>query len=193
MYSVHTTPGFIINAQPYGEAGKVLQIFTRELGLVTATAQGVRLEKSKLRYHTVDLSRGKFSLVRGKDLWRLVGAETEQFAAYPQEAQKLVARLAKLLRRLLQGEDAEPALYDCLSDGLDYVSRPETGESPGLQAVEVLIVFRLLQRLGYIGANKDLAAFWEASVMTPDLVEQASVQKKALIQQINQALSASHL
>ena len=118
MYSVHTTPGFIINAQPYGEAGKVLQIFTRDLGLVTAIAQGIRLEKSKLRYHTIDLSRGSFSLVRGRDLWRLVGAEADQRITLNREAQALLARLAQLLRRLLQGEDAEPALYDCLADSL---------------------------------------------------------------------------
>ena len=74
MHAIHTTPGFIIGSRPYGEAGKMLSIFTRDFGLVTATAQGIRLERSKLRYHAQDLSFGSFSLVRGREFWRLTSA-----------------------------------------------------------------------------------------------------------------------
>src|SRR5690349_11857408 len=74
MYAIHTTPGFIIGSRPYGEAGKMLSIFTRDLGLVLAAAQGIRLEKSKLRYSAQDYSFGTFSLVRGKEFWRLTNS-----------------------------------------------------------------------------------------------------------------------
>ncbi len=74
MYAIHTTPGFIIESRPRGEAGKLLSIFTRDLGLVLASAQGIRLEKSKLRYHSQEYSFGEFSFVRGKEFWRLTNA-----------------------------------------------------------------------------------------------------------------------
>jgi chromosome segregation protein len=74
MHPIHTTPGFIIDSRPYGEAGKLLSIFTRDFGLVTTSASGIRFEKSKLRYHSQDYSFGSFSLVRGKELWRLTSA-----------------------------------------------------------------------------------------------------------------------
>lgn len=74
MHAIHTTPGFIIESRPLGEAGKLLSIFTRDLGLVWAIAQGIRLEKSKLRYHSQEYSFGEFSFVRGKEFWRLTSA-----------------------------------------------------------------------------------------------------------------------
>ena len=74
MHPIHTTPGFIIDSRPYGEAGKLISIFTRDFGLVTASASGIRFERSKLRYHSQDYSFGSFSLVCGKELWRLTNA-----------------------------------------------------------------------------------------------------------------------
>ncbi len=75
MYSIQTTPGFIIDSRAYGEAGKMLFIFTRDLGLVMAVAQGIRFERSKLRPFTQDYSFGEFSFVRGKEMWRLTSAQ----------------------------------------------------------------------------------------------------------------------
>ena len=60
MHPIHTTLGFVINSRPYGEAGKLLSIFTRDFGLVLANAQGIRLEKSKLRPFIQDYSFGYF-------------------------------------------------------------------------------------------------------------------------------------
>src|ERR1700733_8051707 len=74
-HRIYTTSGFVVESRPYGEAGKILSIFTRDLGMVNAAAQGIRLVRSKLRYHAQDFSLAKFSLVRGRDLWRVVGAE----------------------------------------------------------------------------------------------------------------------
>ena len=73
-YTIITTPGFIIGSRPRGEAGKLLSIFTRDLGLVLASAQGIRLEKSKLRYAARDYSFGEYSFVKGKEFWRLTDA-----------------------------------------------------------------------------------------------------------------------
>src|SRR5690349_10081885 len=75
MYSIITTEGFIIDSRPSGEAGKLLYIFTKDHGLVMATAQGIRLEKSKLRYFIQDYSFGVYSFVKGKEYWRLTNAQ----------------------------------------------------------------------------------------------------------------------
>jgi recombinational DNA repair protein (RecF pathway) len=78
MYTIHTTPGFIIGSRPSGEAGKLLSIFTQDLGLIRATAQGIRFEKSKLRPFIQDYSVGIFSFVRGKEFWRLTSAQEQK-------------------------------------------------------------------------------------------------------------------
>ncbi len=118
MHSIHTTRGFIVGSRPYADAGRVLTIFTRDFGLIYATAQGIRLEKSKLRYYTQEYSFGAYSLVRGKEFWRLTSANGEsqdlRFTIHDlrSEHKELIARIALLLRRLLQGEEPHPELFD---------------------------------------------------------------------------------
>lgn len=75
MHTIHTTPALVVGSKPNGEASKLIFLFTREFGLITAVAQGIRFEKSKLRYCAQDYNLGIFSLVKGKEFWRLVGAE----------------------------------------------------------------------------------------------------------------------
>src|SRR3989344_7462999 len=119
MYSIRTTPGLIIGSRPSGEAGKIFSIFTRDLGLVRATASGIRLERSKLRYHTSEYSFGLFSLVRGKEYWRLTSAAESGGLVIGRDAGRgagyeIIFRMAMLLERLLHGEEANSELFDCI-------------------------------------------------------------------------------
>jgi hypothetical protein len=72
MYKIYETKGYVLSSIPSGEADRLLNVFTKELGLVRAKAQGIRYEKSKLRFSTQDFSEVNISLVRGKGYWRLV-------------------------------------------------------------------------------------------------------------------------
>ena len=53
-HHVYTTPAYLIESTPSGEANKSYLLFTKDLGMIRATAQGVRLLKSKLRYSLQD-------------------------------------------------------------------------------------------------------------------------------------------
>jgi recombinational DNA repair protein (RecF pathway) len=110
-YSVYSTRGFILGSAPSGEASKVYWIYTEDFGLLRARAQGVRLSASKLRYNLDDYSLGLFSLVKGREFWRLTGAEKE---ALPQVDASAKARVLHLVKRLVQGEEANQELFAAL-------------------------------------------------------------------------------
>ena len=74
MYHIHHTEGIILSSKNYGEAGKYYSLLTRDLGLINASAQGVRKISSKLRFVLQDFSYIKVDLVHGKDFWRLTSA-----------------------------------------------------------------------------------------------------------------------
>jgi DNA repair protein RecO len=196
MYAIHTTRGFILSSRPYGEAGKMLSIFTEEFGLVRATAQSIRVEKSKLRPFIQDYSFGLFSFVRGKEYWRLTNAQ-EVASSKLQVASKteLVARVAALLNRLLQGEEAHPQLFSTLEalfvflgtmngQGLDVES---------LKTLESLIVIRILHRLGYVPAVAGLELEISADAVDAHMLAHLQGKRSDMNLHINRALRESHL
>lgn len=212
MYAVHTTPGFIIDSRPRGEGGKLLSIFTRDFGLVLASAQGIRLEKSKLRYYTQDYAMGTYSLVRGKEFWRLTSAAgyaTSRGGKYPPESLlesagksvtfansskgTLLARLALLLRRLLQGEEAHPELFAHIEACKAFLDEQINIDASRLDPLESLTVLRLLHSMGYIGSSPTLDLFLGEAAITPELLTGASRDRLEINKHINKALKESHL
>ena len=197
MYAIHTTPGFIIDSRPHGEAGKLLSIFTRDYGLVLATAQGIRLEKSKLRYYTQDYSVGTFSLVRGKEFWRLTSAagdaEVVPQGATSAYAQQLTVRLALLLRRLLHGEESHAELFEVIKSCVDFLNRNDSISAEHLKTLESITVLRVLHALGYIGTDAELAGAIDSNVFNPEMLDALMGKRSAINRHINKALRESHL
>lgn len=202
MHSIYTTPGFIIDSRPYGEAGKILSLFTLDFGLVSAVAQGIRLEKSKLRYFAQDHSLGEFSLVRGKEFWRLTGAragaraDTDNGAnddGWVSVKSEIVARVGLLLKRLLQGEDPHPELFVCVESLLRFLEQNQGLNGDEFKALESLTVFRILRNLGYVGDDDSLSAVVDPKDITREILRNASAKRIVMNRHINKALKESHL
>src|ERR1035437_5747826 len=104
MHHIYHTEGIILGSRNFSEAGRYYSIFTRDLGMISASAQGVRKMSSKLRYVLQDYSYVKVDLVRGKDFWRLTSAsktnKLELLSKRP-ETFAIFGNISRLLRRLL--------------------------------------------------------------------------------------------
>jgi len=194
MYAIYTTSGFIVGSKPYGEAGKVLFIFTRDFGLVTAIAQGIRLEKSKLRYGAQDCSLGDFSFVKGKEFWRLTSIGDSRSATdVPQGTRELIARLGILLRRFIQGEDCNIGLFDHIEDCVDFLGhRPELTDEQ-LKTAESIAVFGMLELLGYIGKDPSVQDRLAQKRISVEMLDEMLSDRLVLNKHINKALRESHL
>ena len=75
-HHIYHTQGFVLSSRNVGEANKILTVFTRELGLIRATVQGIRLNKSKLKFSIQDLSFATIDFVKGKEVWRITSAKS---------------------------------------------------------------------------------------------------------------------
>jgi len=201
MHPIHTTQGFVIHSRPYGEAGKLLSIFTHDFGLVLANAQGIRLEKSKLRPFIQDYSFGIFSLVKGKELWRLVSAQSvatnlqihTNATNTSQPHFELIARLALLLRRLLQGEESHPELFDVIMLCKEFLQNNTNISDEQVKTLESLVVLRMMNSLGYIGKDILLDEHILPKVISLELIDQLAGKRVIMNQHINKALKESHL
>ncbi len=190
MYAIHTTPGFIVSSRHTGEAGKLLSIFTKDLGLIRATAQGIRFEKSKLRPFIQDYSLGVFSFVRGKEYWRLTNA---QEVPNKNNSHELIARLALLLNRLLQGEEAHPELFETLNSLFIFLQTSSDLTQENTKILESLIVIRILHRLGYVSTIFEFKGLIEINVISLEILTDLKENRISMNQHINKALRESHL
>lgn len=189
-HHIYTTPGFVVKSSPHQEAGKFFYIFTRELGMVGTIAQGVRLNQSKLRFHVQDYSYSLFSLVRGKEVWRVTGAG--EFAGIlPEENMKLYAKILSLLERLLPGEEKNERLFEVMDRFHEFLSR---GNLAGkAEPVEIATVLRILDCLGYVSKKDLFAKIVETNGLSQEVFEEVKSNKALIIKEINNALKESQL
>ena len=193
MHHIHHTEGIILGSRNYGEAGKYYSIFTRDLGMVHASAQGVRKLSSKLRFVLQDFSYVKVDLVRGKDFWRLTSASKTnklENISKNSETLKVFVSVSRLLKRLLAGEDANPSLFADLLNGLAILEKYET--QGDLRNIEAIMVLRILNNLGYIGGNESLKNLVK-SPFEEELVFKVSENRAKVLFEINKALKETHL
>lgn len=195
-HHLYTTDAIILGSANIGEAHRSIDLLTRELGRLRAFARSVREEKSKLRFSLQDLTLAKVSLVRGRDIWRIVGAEERRnifcvFEARPAE-QQMVIRLASLLRRLLRGEEENQELFALLSGTLAFLEE-RTVSDEELKNLECLTVLRILYNLGYLAKDGGSNSLLDTFVVTPELVAHVSPLRFELTQKINMSLQESQL
>ena len=192
MHHIYHTEGIILGSGNYGETGKYYAIFTRDLGMIYASAQGVRKISSKLRFVLQDFAYLKIDLVKGKDFWRITSvSKTNKLEnlSHPEFFGTFV-NISKLLKRLLAGEDPNKDLFVDLIGVLHILEKSKTKEE--LRNIEAIIVLRVLNNLGYIGGNEILQEFIK-SPFEEELVFKVPESRAKILHQINKALKETHL
>ena len=194
MHHIYHTQGFIIKSKNIGEANKVLTIYTRELGLVRAMAQGIRLHKSKLRFTLQDFFYANIDLVRGRDFWRVASASNINsfpLARTQRETLLFIARLGSLINRLCDGEEANEKIFNDIIQTL-YLLNDADLLSETREALELHLVLRIVHSLGYIGESKALREYL-ADEININFTKSLLLNRQDIITHINNALKESQL
>jgi len=196
-YHLYETEALIIDDRNNGEANKFFYLLAPALGLLTVKAQGVRLLKSKLRYQLKRYSLIRATLVRGREIWRITGAEKSREydnIFRDQTKAKLAVRIFSLLRGYIQGEAVITDLFSDLLSAFDFLDNKEVDFSADHLAVwEIIVVLRILYHLGYIKGHDELASLVAVTDWSASALVLSEKKKLTAIAAINEALSSSHL
>jgi len=195
MYTIHQNPAFILDTMDTGEKNRFFWIFTRDFGLINASAQGVRSITSKLNPHLQQYSFSTIEFVRGKDIWRLTNAlvfssESFVFSHMTKNGKEAVARIANLLRRLHAGEEAHTDLFDEIYEA--YIRIAKSYDQETIEAIELLVTIKILYRLGYWEEYKETYSLHNSS-FTRESLDRTYQKKHELQERIKQSLRESHL
>ncbi len=195
-YHLYHTDALVLGGSPRGEGSKTITLFTRELGLLSATAQSVREERSKLRYGLQDFSYAEVTLVRGKEYWRLTGAELLSNLGDECEgggaSVRITGRICKLLKRLLAGEEKNEPLFIAVTEGLQCIR--EKKDAGLLEGAEIVLVLRILFLLGYLAPRNEFDPFLShAGLWDETILSEALLLRTLAISEINNSLQQSQL
>lgn len=192
-HHIYHTDSFILGSRDSGEANRVFSLYTKELGLVYAHAQGVRLAKSKLRFTLQDFGVARIDLVKGKEVWRVTSARPIileiAYKNFDINIYKMLGRVFNLLERLAPEAEANEEVYEHILNMYEYLGKNEITD---LALIEVLFALKILASLGYIGDDKMHNKFVNVGFDSIDF-DLVSSEKKSIINFINFALRESHL
>lgn len=119
------TESVVLRHSDWGEADRLLVLYSREGGKLRAVAKGIRKLRSRKAGHLEPFTRVKLMLARGREFWIVTQAETVD--AYLPVREDLVrtgyaAYVIELLDRFTYEEGENRSLYQLLTDTLERIS-----------------------------------------------------------------------
>jgi DNA repair protein RecO (recombination protein O) len=153
----------VLKHSDFGEADRLLTLYTRELGKVRAIAKGARKTRSRQGGHVEPFIQVRLQLARGRNLFIVTQAEAINNHAFL--AEDLVrlgyaSYIVELLERFSVDEDENRALYRLLRDTLGRIEREAVAQI-AIRYYEI----RLLDHLGFrpelhecLNCNKEIKA-----------------------------------
>lgn len=106
--------GFVLRVVPYGEHDRIVDILTRECGLVTASARGARRTRSPMLAATQEFALSEFQLFNQRGRQTIDSADLVQsFIELQSDLTRLVcaAHLSEVFLDCLRDDADQPALY----------------------------------------------------------------------------------
>lgn len=202
-HHIYQTKAFVIDSMDVGEANKLLTLFTSDLGLIFASAQSVRVLKSKLRPSIQDLSFSKIALVRGKEYWRLTSAEkliSLHDKRVPIAVRRFMAKTLEFIKRFVAGESKHQEVFDMLTSLYAFCfaesKKIAIDDNQLLKVLAPLVEYRALSLLGYGSDKKEFIHIKNHEEWSVDLLEKIGKDTDLLLamkKHIEMALQSSHL
>jgi len=143
--------GIVLRHREWGEADRLLTIYTREMGKVSAVAKGVRKPRSRKAGHLEPFMRSSLMLARGRSFFVLTQAEALAPLIPLRDDLVLVgyaSYIAELLDRFTFDEEENRALYRLISNSLTRLNR---GDTP-----EIVVRYYEIRLLDHIGFRPQL-------------------------------------
>jgi DNA repair protein RecO (recombination protein O) len=146
--AVYKSKGIVLRSIRYGEADRILDLYTRDAGLVPAIAKGIRRTKSRFGARLEPLSCVDFVGYHGRTLDTVTQAEVlRSFYGVREDLARFEAAAGMVgsVRALSGGDEADRRVFNLLYNGLDALERRDSG----FGSVEAAFGLKLSVLAGY--------------------------------------------
>ena len=148
--SSFSTEGIVLARKNYGEADRLLTIFSRHYGKIFLLAKGVRKPKSRKRGHIEIFSRVRFSFAKNDNF--VLMNEAELIDSYQQirtnlKKATLSYYFVEVITKIIPGEEKHEELYNKLIEYLQHLKSSSKLKLLRLNFVEeVLVLLEYLKK-----------------------------------------------
>ena len=189
-YQTYITEAIVCSAQSAKTSDRSFLLFTRDAGMIFASAKSVREERSKQRYALQECSHARVTLVRGKNGWKVTGAEpiADLYAkAATRDARAFLRNTIMLLRRVIHGESPHPDIFDDVRAACSIMNDADPA------ALETVLTLRVLHVLGYIAPEPLLLRLLPPEDLTTSVQSLTDEERRTCGKVVERALAESHL
>lgn len=180
------TDALVIGTMRLGEADRIVTLYTRERGRLSAVVKGVRRPLSRIGGRLEPFSLVHVLLHPGRSLYTITSADTiRSFQGVREELFRVEAgaRLLEAVRRLFTEEENNPAAFNLLARGVSALAGAQSPAQADLVVagtlVKLLLIQGFLPELGscvVCGATEGLSGFGpeEGGFLCPDCLSAAA-------------------
>lgn len=146
--AVYRSKGIVLRSIRYGEADRILDLYTQNAGTVSAIAKGIRRTKSRFGARLEPLSCVDFTAYHGRTLDTITQAETlRSFHRVREHLPRFeaAAGIVGFVRALSGGDEADRRVFNLLYHALDALEARDSGFVP----VEAAFGLKLSILAGY--------------------------------------------
>jgi DNA repair protein RecO (recombination protein O) len=146
--AVYRNKGIVLRSIRYGEADRILDLYTQDAGLVSAIAKGIRRTRSRFGGRLEPLSCVDFLAYEGRTLDTITQAEVlRSFRGVRENLSRLEAAggMVGVVRALSGGDEADRRVFNLLYHALDALEERDSG----FEGVEASFSLKLSILAGY--------------------------------------------
>ncbi len=175
--AVYKSKGIVLRSVRYGEADRILDLYTEDAGLVSTIAKGIRRTKSRFGGRLELLSCVEFLAYEGKTLDTITQVEVlRSFRGVREDLARLEAAggMIGVVRALSGGDEADRRVFNLLYHALDVLESREEE----MKSIEAAFALKLSILAGYTpridacvncGRNPDEASNGDPPYFAPPL------------------------
>jgi DNA repair protein RecO (recombination protein O) len=146
--AVYKSKGIVLRSIRYGEADRILDLYTEDAGLLSTIAKGIRRTKSRFGGRLEPLSCVEFLAYEGKTLDTITQVEVlRAFRGVREDLARLEAAggMIGAVRALSGGDEADRRVFNLLYNALDTLEAADSG----FESIEAALGLKLSVLAGY--------------------------------------------
>lgn len=162
----YSSEGIVLSRKNYGEADRILSVFSKDFGKLSLLAKGIRKIKSKKRGHLEIFSKIKFSAINGKGMDIMTEAQTlDDYSGIRANLNKISLGyyFCEVVNKITHEDGHMSSVYSILSYYLQQLQ-----QEIELKKLRLKFIYDLLTEMGYWPIDKKLI---DADIVLDDVVE----------------------